>query len=133
MSKGWLYFGILVILIFTHLGAFTYGKKIEGNARDAAQKELIVEKIEEGKQLAKENYDLDLVAANKEFERKLDEAKRNVKIVKEIRTNTVYLDPKCDLPAGGMQLWNDEARGRVLEPTPSKTDDKVPADSAGKN
>lgn len=131
--RGYLYLGLLVALVFTHTGAFFYGKKVEGNARDAAQKELIEEKIEEGKKLAKENYDVELDAANKEFERKLDEAKRNVKIVREIKTNTIYLDPKCDLPADGMQLWNDEARGRVLEPTTSKTDDKVSSDPAGKD
>lgn len=125
--RGYLYLGLLITLIFTHTGAFFYGKKVEGNARDEAQKELIEEKIEEGKKIAKENYDVELGAANKEFERKLDEAKRNVKIVREVKTNTVYLDPKCDLPAGGMQLWNDEARGRVLESTSSKTDGEMPS------
>lgn len=37
--------------------------------------------MEEGKKIAKENFDIELGAANKESERKLDEAKRNVKIV----------------------------------------------------
>lgn len=79
--RGYLYLGLLIALVFTHTGAFFYGKKVEGNARDAAQKELIEEKIEEGKKIAKENFDVELDAANKEFERKLDEAKKNLSLI----------------------------------------------------
>lgn len=133
MSKGWVYFIALVILIITHTAAFNYGGKTESNARDAAEKILIVNKIEEGKAKAKENYDLELDAAKKEFERNLNERKRDVKIVKEIRDNPIYINSECNLPADGMRIWNDEARGYVLEPAAGETDGKVSGGITGKD
>lgn len=133
MSKGWVYFIALVILILTHIAAYDFGKGVESNARDAAEKTLIVEKIEEGKQIAKKNFDIELKAAKDEHERKLNERKRDVRIVKEIRDNPIYINSECNLPADGMRIWNDEARGYVLESTASEADGKVPEGTTGKN
>lgn len=103
--------------------SFLYGRHIEAQAVAAELVETYENVIKEANEQAKADFDLVLKAEQQKAERKLQEAKRNVKIVKEIQTNEIYINPDCNLPDGGMRLWNDEASGK--EDAPSKPDGEV--------
>jgi hypothetical protein len=124
MSKGWLYLGVLVILILTHTGIFFYGQKVEGNARDAKYKKDLELAIKESEIKSKADFSEVLKTEKIKADARIAAAKRNVKIVKEIQVNEIYRDSNCNLPDSGLQLWNDEASGKII--SPSEPNGEVP-------
>ena len=114
INKGWLYLGVLVLLIVSHTGIFFYGQKVEGNARDAAYSEALEAAITRTEDKAAEDFAEVLKVEKKKADSKLAAAKRDVKIVKEIQINEIYRDASCNLPDSGMRIWNDEASGKVI-------------------
>lgn len=127
INKGWLYLGVLVLLIVSHTGIFFYGQKVEGNARDAAYSEALEAAITIAEDKAAEDFAEVLKVEKKKADSKLAAAKRDVKIIKEIQINEIYRDANCNLPDSGMRLWNDEASGKVI--SASESDGEVSRNS----
>jgi hypothetical protein len=119
----------IIILIGTHTAAFFYGKSVESDNRDAKELTLIEDKIKEGKEKAKTNYDIELAKVIKDYNRKMQELKRNDRIANEIKNDKIYTSSDCNIPTSGLQIWNDEARGSDSKSTPGEVDGKVPRDT----
>lgn len=117
---------VILFFLVSLFGAFTYGKHIEGAERDAAQLKAVTKAIEDAKAQAKIDFDLESKVEKDKQEARIKEAERNVKIVKEIRTDKVYVNADCNIPDAGLRLWNSAADGTKASGSP---DDKVPGET----
>ena len=102
-----------LVAIGIAVAGFFYGKHVESVERDAAILKAVKVEVEKANEKAKEDFEKVLKAEQLKANRKLEEAKRNVRIIKEIQTNPIYITSDCNIPDDGLRLWNDEAAGKT--------------------
>lgn len=106
-----------LVAIAIAISGFFYGKHVESAERDALILKEVKIEIAKANEIATKDFAETLKAEQEKATRRLEEEKRNVKIVKQIQTNTIYSNVDCNLPDDGMRLWNDEARGKEIPTT----------------
>lgn len=111
----WIILGVLLAIAASGASGYHYGGVHTENklVREFEAKKLIAVEtaVKEANKQASVDNAHNLKQANEIADARVKEARRNVKTIREIKSNTVYLDAACAVPASGLQLIRDAASG----------------------
>lgn len=122
LLNPWVILAAVLTLVATAATGYHYGSKHTRNELEKEKNEAIIKAVDDANVQSKADHELNMLEAEKVHLAKLQEARRNVKVIREINNNTVYRNGDCAIPDSGLLLIRDAARGKGDE-VPTGTSD----------